>query len=593
MVAVIKSLPYNRHMKERNVSRAYPVIRVLSRTLLIVVPVIIIFTIVSIISLIEIRKQNNLAVESAVTIYQNELSHRLDAIEHFIQWTVVHDPILDDYSIDKHMGDYVAAGGDLRLRVSDMQYSTGKEFQYFFYWDEGDIFINASELTESYDTYKEIKSMVKGNVQSGSGVTTGFDWVPCTIGEKTYLYYLITYKHRTFVSLVSIEEILKPLDSLNLGTYGSIESGSLDGATFYKTAKGPSGIMKYYYNKLYFPGETVGLPFNLAIYSDMLGSYGKLFFLQVLIFLTALLLSLVMGGYILFTYKKVILPIKVFSNNLSKLDTLPSGKEELQQGPAMLDLTDSRMQELNQINDQFKNLIHEITRLRINVYEAELEQNKFLIHFLQQQIKPHFYLNCLTTIDSMVSLGDIDAAGKMLQFTSRYFRYLFQADKDFVPLSSELSHVEDYLNIQNMRLSEAIEYNVSVDTRHLQIQIPPLILITFAENIVKHADPAEGPLKIDISCSEKSPKSLASEEAALFKGESCFEICISDNGRGFSDEVLEKTQRGEELMSKGEHIGITNCIRRLSLLYNNGYSLKLRNGENGGAVVILRIPLRF
>ncbi len=581
------------HMKKRNVSRAYPVVRVLSRTLLIVVPVIIIFTIVSIISLTEIRKQNNLAVESAVTIYQNELSHKLDAIEHFIQWTVVHDPILDDYSLDNHMGDYVEAGANLRLRVSDMQYSTGKEFQYFFYWDEGDLFINASELTEGYDTYKEIRDKVKSDVQAGSGGSSGFAWVPCTIGEKTYLYYLITYKHRTFVSLVSIEDILKPLDSLNLGTYGSIEAGSLDGTTFYKTSEGPTGIMKYYYNKLYFPGESAGLPFTLAIYSDMLGSYGKLFFLQVLIFLTALILSLVMGGYILFTYKKVILPIKVFSSNLSKLDTLPSGNENPEKEPAALDLTDSKMQELNQINDQFKNLIHEITRLRINVYEAELEQNKFLIHFLQQQIKPHFYLNCLTTIDSMVSLGDIDAAGKMLQFTSRYFRYLFQADKDFVPLLSELSHVEDYLNIQNMRLSEAIEYNVSVDNKYLQIQIPPLILITFAENIVKHADPAEGPLKINISCSEKAPQSQTAEETAIFKGESCFEIRISDNGQGFSEEVLEKVQRGEELMSQGEHIGITNCERRLNLLYDSRYSLKLSNGEKGGAVVILKIPMRF
>ena len=127
-------------------------------------------------------------------------------------------------------------------------------------------------------------------------------------------------------------------------------------------------------------------------------------------FLAALALSVIMGSYILVTYKKVILPIRIFSSNLSKMDTLSDSLN--------LDLTDSRLQELNQINDQFKSLVHEITRLRINIYEAELDQNKFRILFLQQQIKPHFYLNCLTTIDSMLSLGDVSAAQKMLTFTS-------------------------------------------------------------------------------------------------------------------------------------------------------------------------------
>ena len=166
---------------------------------------------------------------------------------------------------------------------------------------------------------------------------------------------------------------------------------------------------------------------------------------RIIAFLAALMLSLIMGGYILVSYKKVILPIKLFSQSLSKMDSVSEGEG--------LVLTDSKIQELNQINDQFKNLIHEITRLRIDIYEAELDKNKFMIGFLQQQIKPHFYLNCLTTVDSMVSLGDIDAAKKMLMFTSKYFRYLFQVNKNFVPLINELTHIEDYLSIQNMRLS--------------------------------------------------------------------------------------------------------------------------------------------
>ncbi len=572
-VVQLKSFNYNETMKDARRTRAYPVVQILRKTLWSAIPVVIIFVFVSGFSFWEIRKQNNLSLENAITIYQTDLSHRLDAIAHFVQWTVVHDPILDSFNTEGHMGDFRQAGNDLRLRVSDMQYSTGSEFMYFFYWDEGDIFINASELLVDYETYKKIKKKVIADVEKEDNAG-GFSWMPSVIDGKTYLYYTITYKHRTFVSLVSIEDILAPLFNINLGSHGNIRFQSLDGNTYYQSAGSPKGFLKHYYNELYFRGEDADLPFTLVVESDMLGNYGKIFLLQFLVFLAALALSFIMGSYILVTYKKVILPIKIFSSNLSRMDSLSDSES------ANIDLTDSRLQELNQINDQFKSLIHEITRLRINVYEAELDKNKFRIHFLQQQIKPHFYLNCLTTIDSMVSLGDISAAQKMLQFTSKYFRYLFQADKDFVPLSSEIAHTEDYLDIQMMRLSENIEYSCEIDDKDLDILIPPLLLITFVENIIKYAETQDDSLKITITGMDY-----------LKDNAEYIEICIKDNGQGFPKEVIEKISNGEYLTTdSGSHIGISNCIRRLKLLYGDDFEFYLENSEAGGAVVVIRIP---
>lgn len=570
-----KPLNYNELMKNQGRNRAYPVVQILRKTLLISVPVVIIFVIVSVFSFLEIRKQNNLAVENAVSIYQTELTERLNAIEHFVQWTVFHDPILDSFSTEGHMGDYRKASTDLRLRVSDMQYSTGSEYMYFFYWDEGNLFINASEMAVTYDRYKTIRKRIISDVSQGL-TSGGLSWIPTVIGGKTYLYYAITYNHRTFVSLVPIEELLSPLHSLNLGSHGNIMFQNLKGDTYYQTAASPSGFLDYYYNEIIFRGEDAGLPFTLVVNSDMLGNYGKIFFLQFLVFLTALTLSFIMGGYILLTYKKVILPIRIFSENLSKMDSL-SGVEV-----TTLDLTDGKLQELNQINDQFKNLIHEITRLRINIYEAELDQNKFRIHFLQQQIKPHFYLNCLTTIDSMLSLGDVSAAQKMLSFTSKYFRYLFQADKDFVTLSNEISHAEDYLDIQMMRLSEDIDYDCDIDDSHMDVLIPPLLLITFIENIIKHADSKGNVLKITVSSKDLE-----------MKGSSFVAISIADNGQGFPDEIIEKIKNKEDLTEDGSHIGITNCIRRLSLLYDGNFDLSIENSVSGGAVVTLVLPKRY
>ncbi|WP_408071973.1 sensor histidine kinase [Butyrivibrio sp. JL13D10] len=557
-------------MENSRKTRAYPVVQFLRNTLWLAVPIVIIFIIISIFSLFEIRRQNNLSVENAVNIYATELRGKLDAVEHFVQWTVVHDPILDAFSLEKKMGDYRQASYELRLRVSDMQYSTGSEYMYFFYWDEGNIFINASELKVNYAVYKEIKKKIISDSVKLLG-SDGFSWHTTTIDDVPYIYYLITYNHRTFVSMVSAKDISAPLSSIALGKRGNIKLQTLDGETFYQTSQSPEGILGYYYNKLYFNGEESGLPFTLIIDSDMLGSYGKIFLLQFLVFLTALTLSVIMGGYILFTYKKVILPIKIFSSNLSKMDTLSDSLS--------IDLTDSRLQELNQINDQFKSLIHEITRLRINIYEAELDQNKFRILFLQQQIKPHFYLNCLTTIDSMLSLGDVSAARKMLQFTSKYFRYLFQADKDFVTLSSEIAHAEDYLDIQMMRLSEDIDYDCDIDEKDYDILIPPLLLITFVENIIKYAETKDESLMISITGKDYAKN-----------GTDYIEICIKDNGQGFPEDVIAKIKNGEYLTTDGARIGITNCVRRLKLLYNDDYEFSLDNALDGGGVVRLGLP---
>jgi two-component system sensor histidine kinase YesM len=209
-----------------------------------------------------------------------------------------------------------------------------------------------------------------------------------------------------------------------------------------------------------------------------------------------------------------------------------------------------------------------------------------MIHFLQQQIKPHFYLNCLTTIDSMVSLGDIDAAKKMLMFTSKYFRYLFQVNKNFVPIINELTHVEDYLSIQNMRLSQSTQYTTDLPTDCNQLDIPPLLLITFVENSVKHATPPEGEsLSISISCR----KLLAYPDSP---GD-ILEITITDNGQGFDPPVLEKIKNGENISEEGNHIGITNCIRRLSLLYGDSFELLTDNIDPRGARITLRIPVKI
>ena len=567
-------------MKKKNV-RPYSVTQFLLRSLWVTIPVGVLFLIVSIYSFFEIQKQSRLSVETSVAIYQNELSHRLGAVQHFIDWSVVHDPSINAFTSDAHMGDLRQASTDLRSRVSDMQYSTGSEYQYFLYWNERELFVNASELAMDYSTFLDVKKAIIDNANSDISISERYTWTPMMIHGKAFLCYSLTYKSHTFASVVAFDDLLKPLGSVTLGKYGSIIVKNQTLGTFYKTAPEPSGFTSVFYNSIDFPESEASLPFDLELYSDLFSNYYRIFFLQVLVFSIALIIILVTGGYMLITYRKVIRPIKLFSENLSRLDSVAGDY------PA-LDITDHSIHELNQINDQFKNLVHEITRLRIDIYEAELEKNRFRIHFLQQQIKPHFYLNCLTTIDSMLSIGEVDTARRMLSFTSRYLRYLFQADKDFVHLSSELSHIEDYINIQNLRLGNSIDYALKTSGEYDSVKVPPLLLITFVENVVKHAIPADDILRIRICCQKLVSES--EDARKKFRGSEYFEISICDNGQGIPDEIIDKLSRQLPISESGEHIGITNSIRRLDLLYSGAFELTAGNMESGGARITIHLP---
>ncbi len=573
-------------MKKKNKKKRIPysVTRLLRRSVWLTIPLGVLFLLVSIYSFFEIQKQNRMAVEASVGIYQEELAQRLKAVQHFVDWTVVHDPILDAFRPGSHMGDYTTASGELRSRVSDVQYATGNEYQYFFYWKKEDFFINASEFSVDYSTYLDIKQKIIDGANSELPTDDRFSWRPYFIKDRTYLCYSIHYNDHTFASVVALDDLLEPLDSIAIGKYGSIHVTDSDHGTFYETAPAPSGPAAIFYNPIYFPGEAVGLPLDLEIYSDLFGNYGRIFFLQFLVFVAALIMILITGGYLMLTYRNVIRPIKIFSENLSRLDSVEDT------APA-IDLTDNSIKELNQINEQFKNLTHEITRLRINIYESELARNRFQIHFLQQQIKPHFYLNCLTTIDSMLSIGEVDTARKMLQFTSRYLRYLFQADKDYVHLKGELSHIEDYINIQNLRLGNTIRYSLDTSDEYDMVKVPPLLLITFVENVIKHAIPKEEILQLTISC--KKPSSVSEDIARTFGDQECFEIKISDNGQGLPEETIDRLSRQLPIAENGEHIGITNSWQRLRLLYNDTFLLKAENSPEGGAIITIMLPYQL
>lgn len=180
----------------------------------------------------------------------------------------------------------------------------------------------------------------------------------------------------------------------------------------------------------------------------------------------------------------------------------------------------------------------------------------------------------------MAMLKDYKNIEAMINFTSRYLRYLFQTDKELLCIEYELAHIQAYLDIQQLRLGDFFTYSCSIEESDKNALIPPLLLITFIENTIKHTVATDGSLQIRLSVAQ-----IQQEHNPYLK------IDITDSGQGFSKDVLEKLSRGESLDTDGRtHVGIINSMQRLHLLYGDNHKIRFFNEVHGGAHIELIIP---
>ena len=349
----------------------------------------------------------------------------------------------------------------------------------------------------------------------------------------------------------------------------------------------PSRFKKnhFLYSWFDFPFSRSQASFTIQAGINNFLDHNHLLWLELAFTIAGLLLLVSIGFYASFIYQRVIRPISEFSKNLGEINHSEPGNENKIE--PLIDLQSSRIRELESANLQFKTLMHEIKKLKISIYENELEKQRFQITFLQHQIRPHFYLNCLTTISSMAALEDTGHIQDMVLFTSRYLRYLFQASHDFVPVRYELSHIKAYLDIQNLRIGYKCKYECNIEKNEEMAMVPPLLLITFIENIVKHSvNPDDQSIRIEIQKTERGD----------MERKPYLQVDITDHGQGFPPELLETLKDKKKAIEEDDgHIGIRNSMKRLNLMYHGDYELLLDNGDSGdpfGARVRIILPYR-
>ncbi len=234
--------------------------------------------------------------------------------------------------------------------------------------------------------------------------------------------------------------------------------------------------------------------------------------------------------------------------------------------------------EFEQINHNFNNMMDEVSRLKINVYEEKLEKQKIRMRFLSQQIQPHFILNTMNILYSYEQ-EEYPLIQKMILCLAKYFRYIVNANADFVLMHEELDHIRNYFEIQQMRYPKTFFTMVEYEEDIADCLVPPLIIQNFAENAIKHSIKIDN--KIDIFI------------VAQKYGEDQVRIRMLDTGEGMNAELIEKVKRFQETGEdqEGLGVGIQNVIERLSVLYGVHTKCEITRDEPHGTRIEIILPL--
>lgn len=233
------------------------------------------------------------------------------------------------------------------------------------------------------------------------------------------------------------------------------------------------------------------------------------------------------------------------------------------------------------VHSTFNNMMDEVQNLKINVYEEQIKVQKSQLRNLQLQIKPHFLINSLNMVNNLIDNEDLSSAKRLILNSVEYFRYMVKVDDDFVALNEEIKHVSTYLEIQQIRYNDKFTYSTQINQLIEDMLIPPMLIQNFVENSIKYAITMNKSLNISIN--------IEYFEIDYYP---YARITISDTGIGYSPDVLEQINSGKRYKdSLGEHLGISNSVQRLKILYNGKATWNFFN--NNGATSEITMPALF
>lgn len=255
----------------------------------------------------------------------------------------------------------------------------------------------------------------------------------------------------------------------------------------------------------------------------------------------------------------------------------------IQQGQLELRIsTESDSIEFRTLVDAFNRLVDEIIHLKIESYEKQLALLDTEQKYTRLQIKPHFFLNAMSTIVGLNRAGKSKAIETYINALSKNIRYMFASGLHTVPLQEEIRHVENYFEMQELKYPDGVLYFVDVAEDVTDWPIPQMLIHTLVKNEYKYAVTAGRQTMV-----------LIKVEKVQWQQEEMLCIQVEDDGKGYPQEVMDTINNGAEATRQdGTRVGLASIRRLLELMYDREHLFVLSNVEPHGAMSRAYIPAR-
>ena len=276
---------------------------------------------------------------------------------------------------------------------------------------------------------------------------------------------------------------------------------------------------------------------------------------QILLVMGAVFVLLAIPFLLFYMKQEIFAPMTALVSTMDRI-----GRGEL----SVRSSVDYRNAEFTQVNETFNRMIDQITQLKIDGYEKELEARR-----------------CLKSVYAMVQTGSREDAQQLILLLSRYLRYILSFTATTTPLHTEIEQCCNYAELSSVGQNDPVEVVCEIDPELSELPLPPVSLLTLVENSVKHGKMIGKTLKITITA-----KLLETEEGCMA------DLSVADNGTGFTAGDLKQLNSAAPQEENGQHVGLFNVVRRLQLLYGEKAAIAFTNNRRGGgARVELFLPI--
>lgn len=190
-------------------------------------------------------------------------------------------------------------------------------------------------------------------------------------------------------------------------------------------------------------------------------------------------------------------------------------------------------------------------------YSARLAQKRFEseLNLLKAQINPHFFFNTLNNLYGMALNENASKTAEGIELLSEMMRYNINGiNQDYIELETELKFIENYVDLQRLRIPEKGNISIKINITHPngQHQIAPMLLIPLIENAWQYGISMDQPCYINLNISVEDDHLNMDVANSIFPNQH---------------------------IDKGAGLGVNNMKQQLDLLYPDRFKYTVEKDE--------------